>query len=262
MVRGAQAMLLCLALVLAGCAGDSSDEETGPATLDVETSKDLGAISGVVVDQGIAPIAGASVRLEGVGNATTGDDGQFVFEELEPSTYFLNVDAVDHDAIQTTVDVVAGEVAKPKVQLPYNPEPQPYHQTRPFEGRMVLSDYYVIWELTYRLGNTSLCYCIFDFMVDPGFDTVVLDAVWTNSINIPGDRLYWEIWGGEDLEGYEAEFVESPANLRYAGAGFGAGQDNLWIQVSSDETPDFEQPFEGFLTLFYNGEAPEEWAAV
>src|SRR5688572_410097 len=98
MLRPGLALSVCLVL-LAGCAANSGGEP-GPAStagdfsdLDVDATETTGVLLGVVVDETIRPIAGASVVLQGgpAGDkkATTDQEGRFAFDDLEPGTYFL-----------------------------------------------------------------------------------------------------------------------------------------------------------------------------
>lgn len=123
--------MLLIATALAGCAEDAPlVEEEG--TLSDETlvaTETTGIIRGVVVDQAIVPVAGATVQLVGQSKeTTTAEDGSFGFADLEPGTYFLEVRKVSYDSVQASADVVAG-VKAPKivrVQLQINPSAAPY----------------------------------------------------------------------------------------------------------------------------------------
>ena len=80
--------LLLLAVTLAGCSdGEAPAPEPDESFQPVVTDSDLGAISGVVVDEAILPVVGATVTVQGLGLTTeTNEGGQFVVEELEPGT--------------------------------------------------------------------------------------------------------------------------------------------------------------------------------
>ncbi len=257
-------LLLTFSLILAGCAGEAPAETDDglPATKEVDAGLDTGAISGVVVDATITPVAGANVELKTLAmSAVTEADGTFVFPELEPGVYFLEASAERYLMIQMQVTVTAGEVAKPVIQIPGDPTPLPFHQTITFSGHMVASDIYAVYLLTYYVGNTTLCECIFTFGVEPGYKTAVLQGDWTPSIDPTGEHvLYWELWGGTDEEGHTANYLAAGETMRSAGAAFGESQGELWVQVSSSEIPDVEQPFDGFLTLFYVDGAPPGWS--
>ncbi len=116
---------------LAGCA------DAGPAAAEpeifqeVQATADTGVIRGVVVDDAITPVPGATVTgTPGGFSTTTDDDGAFVFSDLEPGVYFLEATAPDHEKTQTSVEVVAG-VEKPaitRMMMAFQPPPVPYIQ--------------------------------------------------------------------------------------------------------------------------------------
>ena len=115
-----QAAALPLVVLLAGCSGGGQQAEAtddGFGDLEVEVTATTGAIRGIVVDERITPIEGASITLRGpnVEQAATSDvEGRFRFSNLAPGSYFLEVTSPLHQSAQTTVDVVAG-VAEPPV---------------------------------------------------------------------------------------------------------------------------------------------------
>lgn len=104
--------LALLGVAFAGCA-ESSDggpvEESTAIDEELVATDDTGVIRGVVVDDTITPIQGASVTISGLGAETeTGDDGSFGFSELDPGTYFLEVRKPGYDARQSSAEVQAG----------------------------------------------------------------------------------------------------------------------------------------------------------
>lgn len=102
------------ALLVAGCSsGAGSGGETSGPTITVKPTETTGVIKGVVVDEAIRPVEGATVSLPAVGtdparSVTTNEDGAFGFEGLKPGVYFLSVYKVLYDRVQKAVDVVAG----------------------------------------------------------------------------------------------------------------------------------------------------------
>jgi hypothetical protein len=139
-MRGWIALALVTAL-LAGCTSKGADNGGEPVAdfndLGLQATASTGIIRGIVVDDAIRPIAGASVLLT-PGDKTTlsTDAGTFGFDALEPGTYFLRVEKAGFNATQTSTDVVAG-VAEPaivKVLLAVNPATRPYVEVYQFEG--------------------------------------------------------------------------------------------------------------------------------
>lgn len=119
-----RALLMAFVVVgvgLAGCAGGGSKEDPASQTkfddLAVEVTATTGVILGIVVDAQIRPVADAQVTLRGAGkdlSAATDVEGRFVFDNLEPGTYFLTVTSNLHKEVQTSAEVVAG-VADPPI---------------------------------------------------------------------------------------------------------------------------------------------------
>lgn len=112
-----------IAITLAGCA-----EESGPATNDefedsfddIEVEEGKGVIRGVVIDASITPIEGARIVITSTQQETLTDaNGAFVFTDLEPGAYFLQVSRLGFASTQTQADVQAGVAQPPvvKVQL-------------------------------------------------------------------------------------------------------------------------------------------------
>ncbi len=252
-----------LAAGLAGCADSGASEPTSdlPPPKEVEATKTKGAISGVVVTETIVPIAGAILALTGTElSSTTDENGLFIFEELEPGTYFMEISAEGHIPVQQNVAVEAGKVSNPRVMLPFDNSPKPYHQSFQFNGHMVVSDFYGVYILTDELGNNDLCTCVFEFTSSAKPTTVVVEGVWESStVRATDHEFYWEIW--TDNSGTQTHWSGSPTLWHVNGDVFGA--DTEWgMQVSSDAQPDVEQEFEGFVTFFYVEPAPSGWSLV
>ncbi len=254
---------MLLAVGLAGCSDSSSPEPPSnlPPPKQVQTNGSLGAISGVVVSPTIVPIAGANLSITGSDHiATTDENGLFAFEGLEPGTYFIAAIAEGHLAVQQNVEVQAGKVANPRLMLPFDTSPKPYHQSYQFNGRMTVSDFYGVYVLTDTLGNNDLCTCIFEFSASPGPATVVVEGIWESSTPRAEEHdMYWEIW--TESSGTQSTWGSSPTLWHVDGSVF--GKDTDWtMQISSGEQPDIEQEFEGFVTFFYIDPAPAGWSLV
>lgn len=120
------------ALLLAGCSGgpEADAELDGKfQDLGLQATATTGVIRGLVVDDAIKPVAGATVTLTGPGaKATTDENGLFGFDDLPAQTYFLQVEKAGYRSTQQSTDVQAG-VAEPaivKVLLQADPGSLPY----------------------------------------------------------------------------------------------------------------------------------------
>ena len=105
--------------LLAGCAdGNGGNSATEPTfDLGLTATSSTGVIRGVVVDDAIRPIPGATVVLSGgdsSGQTTTNAEGLFGFSTLVPGTYFLSISKPGYFTTQQSADVVAG-VAEPDI---------------------------------------------------------------------------------------------------------------------------------------------------
>lgn len=125
------APLMVLAVVLAGCldGAGTQDDDYDDIFEDVEVDQDKGIIRGVVFDETISPVAGASVEvMDTETTATTGAEGAFLIEDLAPGNYFLRVSKGGFESVQTSTEVVAGLKSPPvlKVQLPRLPGSEPF----------------------------------------------------------------------------------------------------------------------------------------
>lgn len=140
--------------LLAGCNGGGNpsgddglvdDEEFK----DLQATADTGIIRGIVVNEAIVPIAGATISLNlgpNVRNTTSADSGAFGFDGLAPGTYFLTVSKAGFLTIQQSTDVVAGQAAPPllRVQLVADPVQRPYFVPYQFDGFIACSARYFI----------------------------------------------------------------------------------------------------------------------
>ncbi len=130
---------LGLLALLSGCADNGSDETDLVA---IPVTADTGGIRGVVVDDAIRPISGATVEVVNTDQAaTTGEDGGYVITGLATGTYVVKASHPFYESAQQTVEVVAG-VAEPKAtkfQLIQVVFAEPYYLTQKFDGFIVCS---------------------------------------------------------------------------------------------------------------------------
>lgn len=110
-------LAVLLAASLAGCSDGGKDDKPEDFELEGRATDKTGVLRGVVVDNRIIPIAGATVDLRGAAespNQTTDAEGRFLFSDLPAGTYFLQVSSPLHRETQTSADVAAG-VDEPKI---------------------------------------------------------------------------------------------------------------------------------------------------
>lgn len=260
-------VVLVASPALAGCFDDDSSPkgvDIGDGTrvdIDAEpTEAGKGSIGGVVVDEAIRPIIGAAVTLTGADlNATTDDQGVFVFPDLEPGSYFLQAGAARFLDVQTAAEVIAGETTFVRILMAADPTPETYWTTYKHEGFMQtwggIGQYFVE-----DIAPTGTCDCRMYFTPDPNVMTFVYEAFWKETAPDPADlaEFYYilrEEAGGLDVEDY----CFSPCYDAISGSDWSGGE--VMARLDGPDTwTVFQQPFTLFVTTFHNGEAPEGWS--
>lgn len=277
-MRAWMAVVALLAVGLAGCSESAPADdgvELGDGTKvdfdDVQTTDTLGAISGVIVDDTITPVADITVQIVGGDSQTTGDDGIFVFEGLEPGVYFLEVNGTGYGAVQTTADVQAGEVSKLRIIVPRDYSPQPYHVTYDFQWfddvGIVLVDFVVDLVDEAFLGNQipNQCKnCFFDFETDGPVEMFVVEATWQESISDPTGEtsFYWNLAESDDWGNYEDDYFDQ-ADPAYIGDNRFGDVTGFTVSMYGDETwVSIDQSAELYVTMFYLEPAPEGWSFI
>lgn len=248
-------------MLLAGCSSEAPEaQDDGP---DVVTSDDLGAISGVVVDATITPVVGAQVALSGQArNATTDANGQFVIDALEPGVYFLEATAPGFLPAQTSAEVSAGEVAKPRLLLAFDETPQPYQTTLQHTGFIQAWAGIASFVITVLAPELGACDCSLEFAPDDDAATYILEVFYEENTPSPAGHAgyYWELDQQEPELIQESGYGHDPVYARVAASAFGE-QDQMAARFTGpDEWIALEQGFEMFVTVFYREAAPQDWS--
>lgn len=107
-----------LALAVAGCAGAPKPSSSGAATptgpaASPTVSLETGSITGTVVNEELAPVAGARIGIPELKSPTEITDaaGAFTFNQVPPGTYSLFAEQLGYESKAQKVTVVAAEVA-------------------------------------------------------------------------------------------------------------------------------------------------------
>ena len=271
------AALLVAMLALAGCAGAGTGKDASVVQLgdgeQVEllqpetTEAGRGAISGVVVDEAIRPLAGVNVTLLGPQvQATTDDQGLFLFDGLAPGLYTLSAAAPMFLPVQTTAEAKVGETAKVRMVLAADATPRPYHTVLKFEGFIeasfgALNQVYQLFVAEHT--GIDVCQCQFYYQTESLPETQIIEVTWEPSVENPAmpPDGYWAIWDDNSSD-YHDDGCENPCFGRVDG-GFGPEARNFhtdfwldyyWVQ--------YQQRFTQYLTLFYVEKAPEGWSFI
>ena len=132
-------LLAFLGVAVAGCAeeGAPAEQDDGFDEFTLEATEETGIIRGVVVDETVTPVAGATIEIPSEGlSTTTSANGAFGFADLDPGVYQLRVDALGFAPTQTNAEVEAG-VDKPeivRVLLTKDASELPYVEAFTFNG--------------------------------------------------------------------------------------------------------------------------------
>lgn len=285
-------VLAFIALSLAGCSDGSSppadDDDPFDDLPQDPVSADKGLIRGIVIDPSIVPVEGATVTLLGANKeATSNADGAFVFNDLDPGTYFLEVSKVGFSKVQASTTVVAG-VAKPdivKVQIDRLPGTEPRVETYEDVGFIVCG-----WgvPVTYgycgeELGTPDDFRLQYEITGTPRW--IQVEIVWESG-NPSSTNLYMinsfcppenkDSCPGAIAAGrrWDEGTYQSPAVMRtpegfveQAMDQFGAEDTEGWwvgIDVSADGPAlatgvTIDQEFRGYTTVFWNMDPIEDW---
>jgi hypothetical protein len=280
-MRGwAPLLLACLVSAgLAGCTGESSaktdSDDTGPLPppIDVDEDSPLGAISCVVVDETIRPIANATVSLGGVTETSqSASDGSCAFEDLEPGTYFIHASAAGFFDAQQGVEVESGEVTTARIMLQLDPALRPFANTHKFEGFIEASASIATFAgdlvLELILGESPLCRCAYPFTAGSDTEAFVFEAVWTPNVANPAgtDDLYYEFYPTNDvtLESIKSAFLESPILIHFDRNATWGGDDGEFMArlTGASFWVDFQQDYQMFITEWHRGQPPTGWSYV
>lgn len=151
--------LLLLVPLLAGCSNDppakADDQESRDFQddLGVEATATKGVLLGVVVDEAVRPLKGASVKMD-VGGApvekSTDQDGRFAFGDLEPGMYIVTVTMPQYNTVSSAFNVSAGEKdpAVHRMQLARLFAQAPYTEQISFDGYIACA---------FAFGTSSTC---------------------------------------------------------------------------------------------------------
>jgi hypothetical protein len=294
-LRGAAASLaagLFLLGLLSGCASKASGsgdlQLADGKTVDLaaaaqgQESADRGVISGVVVDPAIRPIAGANLTVVGQGLAARADaSGIFVVPNLKPGLYTVAARAAGFLPVQTTAEVKAGETTKVRIAMDVDRTPVPFHSpTVKFKGFYNVGSGLFdevgtldVWNRSVgpaRTPESATCTCVFGFDMDGNFTTIVVEAAWTPSpakpdlpdpANLGPTEMTWAFKPDAGKEPPLTFCYGSPCASHMWGGNVSADARHVTLHFWSDASwVTVNQDFEAFVTIFYNGAAPPDWA--
>jgi hypothetical protein len=306
---GPKTLLACLlltAFTLSGCSGgnetpeSSRAEELAEGAPEIVVTETTGGIRGVVVDEAVRPIAGATVEVVGTDKKMVTDEtGLFSFSGLEAGPYFIKASHPLYDVQQQSAEVAAG-VANPapvKILLTRVVLQDPYIQTLKYDGFIVCSANAVVPGVggllseecgegvgvpctvpppvgCQRVGGQGNNNVQFDFTIGAGAKTIIVEKAWEPTSDA-GKALYSPIateWSclptcsGNYLGEMDGE---SPIYAAMSNDTFEEEvvPDETIISVFTWASPSYSgtvlnQKYTDFVTVFYGLPAPEGWSLV
>lgn len=206
-------LVLMLATVsMAGCA-DSADNAVDGTNDDIAAP---GVLRGVVVDDAIQPIEGATVVVApGGAQNTTNAGGEFEFPDLEPGTYTLTVSRKGYLDETVVAPVTEGPNPIVKVILPVDSDALAYVNAYVFQGFVECAAFPFNWCAQVNIASLILCegygLCVGNITTDRSLafqwldgvpDFLQTEMVWEAS-NSLGENFLFVVGGGtrEELAG-------------------------------------------------------------
>lgn len=271
-VRAAPVLAALLGVVFAGCSdggppkADPDDALGALDEVEVDTSVDRGAIKGVVVDEAIRPIAHANLTLTPGGKvAQTDAGGVFVFESLEPGTYFVNASATGFSKVQGSADVTAGQVASLKLMVQRIYVPTPRHETVHYQGFMPAYLSFASFAAEVVAPGSTGCVCTWELEPDQnGLTTFVYEVIGTSLTENPAPvygTIYWELIGepGTQIESAHANFPVYEVMARDV---FENETESWTVRVTGSQWFHVNTSYDVYVTMWYHSVPPEGWSFV
>lgn len=270
--RGVPALALMLGILLPGYSdggapkADRDDALGALDDVDVDTSSDLGAIKGVVVDEAIRPISKANLTLTPGGQvAQTDEGGVFIFEGLAPGTYFVNASATGFSQVQGSADVVAGQVASLKLLVQHIYVPTPRHETVHYQGFMPAYLSFASFVAEIVAPGATGCVCTWELDPDQnGLTTFVYEVIGSSLTENPAPvygTIYWEFVGepGTQIMSEHAKFPVYEVIGRDA---FSGDTESWIVRVTGSQWIHVNTSYDVYVTMWYNSVPPEGWSFV
>ncbi len=253
---------LVILLLLAGCSAKTPE----PAPGEDPTPSSLGRISGAAVTPDIRPISGAQIAMQ-PGNFETKSNlfGGFTFENVPPGTYELTASHEDYVTTVEVFDVVAGQTLKARMVMQTDEPPVPQHFTDTFPG------FFPLWAgpaedptaAAQEAAGVGNCTCVFDVATRAHLQTVVIEALWTDSAE-PAEptKFRWTLQVG-NLSLTDVMAKASPVHISAAELGDWGNATSMTLTIEPDDTwPAMDQDFTAYVTVFQVSAAPAGWSFI
>lgn len=257
------AALLC-AVALAGCSG--GDE--GPVELEVAPGQVVtvteapkpthGIVSGIVGDDALYPLPGATVWVLGLNlSATTDSNGRFAIVNVPAGVYILEGSKKDHATVQTTADVLPGQTARAVLLLERIPSTDPYHTTFHQEAFMELAG----GGISFSGTNTTLTFSLDESRAL----TLVLESKWDGTVASAATEPFEFDVQEVSRRSIVSGRMTNPFSAHVDARILPPGHDRFLFAVyprTPEPTVMFEARGDLFATVFYNEPAPAGWSIL
>ncbi len=258
-----RALLAAALVLLAGCASAPEAAPASSSEAGTGLTEGTGGIHVIVVDEGIRPIANASIQIASTpAGAGTNADGALTFTDLPPGSYIVTASAPGYLQGQATAVVVAGEFTTLRITLQADRRPAPYHVTYPLEGLMEAWGGIAQFLVEDATGGTDLCTCRIVATPEPDLVAIVYEAFWTPTLPDPGalGQFYWFVrqTDGQGLQ--QGDYCFSPCQVAVGTGPYVQGSELEFRLDGPDLWPAIEQHFELFVTLWYHLPPPAGWS--
>lgn len=251
-------LLLLGATVLAGCASETeAPVDDFPAfDEDLQATEDTGVIRGVVVDETITPIVGATVALVGRDASTESNaDGAFGFADLAPGFYNVEVSKLGYGTTQTQTEVVAAVDTPPVVRVVLQADPS----STPAAVGLVWNGYY-----TCSVSGANAC-AIVDIVLDIGGQGDILKDDTNTRIAIARPPSWYQselVWEANQVLAKELTFKmeihQNADEFDYYGVRDSIGESPLLHTLSPEEIAEHKVGNStGVLHRIFPGDSPE-----
>lgn len=217
-MRTAAVVTTMVLVAFAGCAEDDASSKataatTAPAAV---VTEDTGSIQGLVLDAESVPLAGAQVLLLPEKNATQTDaSGAFTYNNVQPGPKTLVASHLGYEETQLKIDVVVGEVNKPKLTLTALRIQDPHVVVH--SGALYLNLAFNDLHRAGFLDGISCSPCEYWWHTQPGVTDGILEVIWKPSVTGPMIN-----------EVFNFGLSVNAKNSSIGGQDFLAGGDRIW----------------------------------
>jgi hypothetical protein len=155
-----------------------------------------------------------------------------------------------------------------RICLPADPHPQPYHETLNFHGFIDAAAgiaTFAVNLVTSTFLNMTLCKCYFPLSVPTDTWGFTYEATWRSSVECgpTDDNMYYQVYEDTSTIHIQSAFLPNPIHVVLNRTQFWPDQYDFVMSLTEGDTcPRYQQPYELYITVWHNGEAPEAWSFV